>query len=106
MWVKYAVPDSLVFFLFSSSASCCCINSPTDLNSQRILPYDDSKDVVWRKDVPLMSELLKSTFRGSKSPKTAPVEKSQPKRKRPKMLNNFVIRRNESIVVLNHCLEI
>ena len=41
------------FLLFSSfSSSSCFVNSPTDHNSQRILTYDGSKDVVWRKDVP------------------------------------------------------
>ena len=41
----------LGFFLLFSSSSCF-VNSPTDRNSQRILTYDGSKDVVWRKDVP------------------------------------------------------
>ena len=50
MWVKYTVPDSRSFELFSSSSSCF-VNSPTDHNSQRILTYDGSKDVVLRKDV-------------------------------------------------------
>lgn len=42
------------FWLFSffSSSSSCFVNSPTDHNSQRILMYDGSKDVIWRKDVP------------------------------------------------------
>ena len=39
-------------------------------------------------------------FKGSKSPKTAPVGKSQPKRERPKMLSDFVIRQNTPIVVI------
>ena len=43
-----------------------------------------------------MSEKL----RGSKFPKTAPVEKSQPNRKRLKMLNNFVITQSTPIVVM------
>ena len=37
---------------FFSSASSCFVNSPADYNSQRILTYDVSKDVVSRKDVP------------------------------------------------------
>ena len=37
------------FLLFFSS---CFVNSPTDRNSQRILTYDGSKDLVWCKDVP------------------------------------------------------
>ena len=39
-------------FFSASSSSSCFVNSPTDRNSQRILTYDGSKDVVWRKDVP------------------------------------------------------
>ena len=42
------------------------------------------------------------TFRGSTSSKTAAVWKSQPKRKRPKMLINFAITRNAPIAVMNH----
>ena len=45
-----------------------------------------------------VSEVLKSTLRGSKSSKTAPVWESQTKRKCPKMLNKFVITQNTPIV--------
>jgi hypothetical protein len=41
-------------------------------------------------------------FRSSKSPKSAPVGKSQPKRKRPIMLNNFLNRQNMTIIVMNN----
>ena len=37
---------------FSLSSTSCFVNSPTDHNSQRILTYDSSNDVLWRKDVP------------------------------------------------------
>ena len=37
---------------FMSTTPSCFINSPTDHNWQRILTYEGSKDVVWRKDVP------------------------------------------------------
>ena len=54
MWVKYTVPDSRFFSLFSSASySSCFVNSPTDHNSQRIWTLDGSKDVVWRNDVPI-----------------------------------------------------
>ena len=66
-------------------------------------------DVLWLKRRGLAqgcafwgSEMLKSTFRGSKCQKTAPVGKSQPTRKCPKMLNNFVITQNTPLVVMNH----
>ena len=39
------------FLLFSSALSSCFVNSLTDHNSQRILTYDGSKDVVWRNNV-------------------------------------------------------
>ena len=52
MWVKYTVTDSRFFLDFFLLSSSCFVNSPTDRNSQRILTYDGSKDVVWRKDVP------------------------------------------------------
>ena len=41
-----------VFFDFLPRSSSCFVNSPTDHNSQRILTYDTSQDVVWRKNVP------------------------------------------------------
>ena len=50
--------------------------------------------------------MLKSTVRGSQSPKTAPIGKSQSKRKCPKMLNNFEITQITPIAVLNHWKEI
>jgi len=55
-------------------------------------------DVLWLKRRRLAlecafwaSEVLKASVRGSKSPKSGPVGKSQPKRKRPKIPYNFVI---------------
>ena len=39
------------FFSVSYCYSSCFVNSPTDHNSQRILTYDGSKNVVWREDV-------------------------------------------------------
>ena len=36
------------FFFFTIT---CFVNAPADHNSQRILTYDGSKDLVWRKDV-------------------------------------------------------
>ena len=54
----------------------------------------------------LSVQALQSTLRGSKSPKTALVGKSQPKRKRPKLLDNFVNKRNTPIVVMNHYREV
>ena len=61
MWVKCTVPDSRFFSLFSS-ASSCFVNSPTDHNSQQILTYDGSKDVVWRKDVPFGGPKVEINF--------------------------------------------
>jgi len=40
--------DKSIISYFSS----CFVNEVTDHNSQRILMYYGSKDVVWRKDVP------------------------------------------------------
>ena len=37
---------------YSSHSDFCFVNSPTDNNSQRILTYGVSKDVVWVMDVP------------------------------------------------------
>ena len=103
MWVKYTVTDFLVFFVTFFFLFRQLTYRPAIRNGVRILTYDGSKDVVWRKDVPFeCPEVLQLTFRGSKSPKTAPVGKSQPKRKRLIMLNNFVNRRNTPIIVINH----
>jgi len=56
-----------VFFTFSS----CFVDSPRDHNSQRILTYDDSKDVIWRKDVPFWGCLANNFFK-VEFPKTPP----------------------------------
>jgi hypothetical protein len=88
-----------VFFYFFF----CFVHFPTGHDSQRISTYDGSKDVAWRKDVLFECPKCCDQFvEVQNPPKTAPVRKSQPKRKRPIKLNNFVNMWNTPIIVMNH----
>jgi len=84
------------FSWFSSSF----FDQATDHNSQQILMHYGSKSSFGVRMCLLGVGSVKIDCKGAKSPKSGPVRKSQPKRKRSKVPYNFVIKRNTAMVLM------